>query len=482
MEKFYITTPIYYVNDVPHIGHAYTTLAADVLARFYRGLLGKEKVFFLTGTDEHGANVAQAAEKHGKSPREYADEVAPRFQEAWETLGIKPDYFIRTTDPRHEKIAQQILQEIYDKKYIYPGTYEGWYCIGCEKFLTETEVVGGKCPLHPTREPVYQKEKNYFLKLEELSKKVLKKIEAGEYKILPEERHNEVVSRLRSGVRDISISRAGVSWGIPVPWDSSQTIYVWVEALFNYYSATRFLENKEVFWPPDLQIMAKDILWFHSVIWQALLIAADLSLPKTIFAHGFFTLDGAKMSKSLGNVISPQELVKKYGQDGARYLLMSQYPFGSDGDISLSRFTEKYNSDLANGLGNLVSRVAKLCEPFDPKELVETRENRSIREIKSFLVDPQHPNFLRIDLALDLIWGKIRGLDGYINRERPWEKETGDRKKILGEIIKGTEALTSLFEIITTLEPFMPETSKKMLSIFSGNKIVMPVEPLFPRI
>ena len=467
--KFFLTTPIYYVNDVPHIGHAYTTIAADVVARYWRQKISKENVFFLTGTDEHGQKVAQAAKEKGLSPKEFVDSVAPRFEEAWKLLNIDYDYFIRTTDPKHESVVTDLLQKIYDAGYIYPGTYKGLYCVGCEKFLTESELVDGKCPLHPNKEPVHQEEKNYFLKLKELSRKVFEKIENGEYQILPEDKKKEIVSRIKQGVEDISISRAGVSWGIPLPWDKSQTIYVWVDALINYYSATRFIKGKEGFWPANLHLVGKDILWFHTVIWQAILIAAGIPLPKTIFAHGFFTIDGAKMSKSLGNVISPQELVEKYGVDGARYLVVSAYPFGSDGDISQEKFKEEYNAHLANGIGNLVSRIAKLCENsgFEfPQEKVLKFDDLVEENIKNY----------HFDEALKNLFDRfISGLDYSINKEEPW--------KLTGENLK--EFLTGSVSIIRNLSfnlrPFLPATSEKIEKQFLGPKIKSGL-PLFPRL
>lgn len=466
-KKFYVTTTIYYVNDVPHIGHAYTTLAGDVVARYWRQKLGKENVFFLTGTDEHGQKIQQTAEENGQTPKEFADAVAPRFQEAWKLLNIKYDHFIRTTDPRHEKVAQDLLQKIYDAGYVYKGTYEGLYCVGCEKFLTETDLVDNKCPLHPNKNPVHQKEENYFLKLKELSKRVLEKIENNEYEILPPFRKNEIVSRLKQGVDDISISRAGVSWGIPVPWDIKQTIYVWVEALMNYYSATQFLKGKEKFWPADIHLIGKDILWFHTVIWQALLIAAGVSLPKAVFAHGFFTIDGQKISKSLGNVIAPKELVNKYGIDGARFLIMSSYPFGSDGDISFSRFDERYNTYLANGLGNLVARVAKLCEKVTIVSLAKPLPNKNWAELIE--------NY-KLDEALLSVWNQIKTVDQYIDDNEPWK--ITDEKKLI-EVLN--YAVSQIGEIAFHLQPFLPETAEKVLKQFSQPKITSQT-PLFPRL
>lgn len=465
--KFYITTPIYYVNDVPHIGHAYTTLSADILARHFREKLGKENVFYLTGTDEHGQKVAEVAEGKGLSPKEFADQVSPKFAEAWNVLNISPDFFIRTTDPRHEKVASQLLQKIYDNGYIYEGTYEGLYCVGCEKFLTESELVDGKCPLHPNKLPIHQKEKNYFLKLSELSKKVLEKIQNKEYEIFPETRKSEVLARLNAGVEDISISREGVTWGIPVPWDNSQTIYVWVEALMNYYSATQFVEGKEKFWPADVHMIGKDILWFHTVIWQALLIAAELPLPKAILANGFFTIEGQKISKSLGNVISPAEFVEKYGVDGARYLLSTAVAFGNDGDINLAELDKKYNADLANGLGNLVSRIAKLCETSGLEfPLVETKTDQHIQDAL---------DRYEIDDAIRKLWEHVKHTDQMLSETKPWTKTGEELKEILRLSVEEIRL------IYTHLKPFLPETAKKIEDQFGKTEIAS-ANPLFARI
>lgn len=468
MSKYYVNTPIYYVNDVPHVGHFYTTLAADVVARYYRQKLGKENVLFVTGTDEHGAKVAEAAAAHNKTPQEYADEVAPTFQKAWDATDISYDYFIRTTNPEHKRIAQEILQKMYDAGYIYKGVYEGLYCVGCERYITEQDLVDGKCPLHPNQEPIHQKEDNYFFKLKDFGAQVRAKIASGEIEVLPESRRNEVLGRIDQGVEDISISRQGVTWGVQIPWDASQTVYVWVEALFNYYTATKIIDGKEDFWPNQLQLMAKDIVWFHAFIWPALLMAAGLPLPKTIFAHGFFTINGQKMSKSLGNVIAPQELVEKYGVDGARYLLLSAYSFGNDGDLALDKFSDTYNSDLANGLGNLISRTAKLCEGMDMGE----RRGKIITHRYE-----QRMESYAFKEVLDDIWMKVAELDKYFNHTEPWKLKDDPEalKEALLPVVQG------LVDIAVELEPFMPETAQKMRDQFSKS-VIEAAEPYFKRI
>ncbi|HKB88163.1 MAG TPA: methionine--tRNA ligase [Patescibacteria group bacterium] len=467
-KKYYVTTPIYYVNDAPHIGSAYTTLAGDIIARYYRGKFGKENVFFLVGTDEHGQKIQTVAKEKGLTPIQLADKVSQEFKEAWKLLNIDYDFFIRTTDPRHEKIVSELLQKVYDAGYIYSGIYEGPYCIGCERFYKESELVDGRCPLHPNKEISYQKEKNYFLKLKELvNDKVLPKLKSAEYNILPEERKNEILSRIEQGIEDVSVSREGVTWGIPLPWDKSQTIYVWVDALINYFSATKFLEDKEKFWPADLHLMAKDILWFHAVIWEALLIAAGEKIPDTVFAHGFFTIYGQKMSKSLGNVITPKQLVDKYGVDGARYLMISAVSFGSDGNISLKSFDTKFNSDLANGLGNVVARIAKLSEKVDVfTEYKPAFTKEYIKDVEEF----------KLDQVIGIVQTEIKSLDEMINKTEPWNIKDETKLKDFLQI-----CVDRIRQIGFELKPFLPETAQKIENQFKGPKIKSEA-PLFPRL
>ncbi|HYC79993.1 MAG TPA: methionine--tRNA ligase, partial [Candidatus Binatia bacterium] len=358
--KFYITTPIYYVNAKPHIGSAYTTIAADVLARLHR-LLGHETLF-LTGTDEHGAKIAEAAQAAGKKPQEFVDEVSAQFSLAWDILSIAPDDFIRTTEPRHKAAVKIFLEKLKESGKLYEGEYEGLYCVGHEAFIKESDLVDGVCPDHKTK-PELLKEKNWFFKLSDYQDILKKRIESDEIQIWPQARKNEVLSFISQGLEDTAISRPNVKWGIPLPWDENQTAYVWVEALFNYCSAIGYGADDErykKFWPADIHLMGKDIIKFHCVIWPALLLAIKEPTPKAIYANGFFTSGGQKMSKSLGNVIDPVEWAQKYGPDAVRYFVLREVPFGQDGDVSEEKFLARYNGDLANGLGNLFSRLTNM--------------------------------------------------------------------------------------------------------------------------
>ncbi len=459
-KTFFVTTPIYYVNDVPHIGHAYTTIAADVLARFHR--LRGEKVFFLTGTDEHGQKIAEAAAAAGLKPKEFCDKISPRFAEAWKKLNLTPDFFIRTTDPRHEKIVQEIIQKIYKAGFIYKGKYEGLYCVGCERFYAESEIVNGKCPLHPNKDLARSSEENYFLKLSGFQKILLAAIEnpkdKNHYEILPAERRHEILNRIRGGLEDVSISRAGVSWGIPIPWDRKQTIYVWFDALLNYYSALQFNKKSE-FWNNQVELIGKDILWFHSVIWPAMLIAAKIPPPKIIFAHGFWTVDGQKMSKSLGNVVDPFATAEKYGVDALRFYLFREVSFGHDGDFSEKRLTEKINSDLADGLGNLLNRSLVLCEKSFAGKVPEKIIDKNISAAAEKLVSEYEKDLesFNFHAALDKIWAFIFSLNKYINDTKPWE--VSDKKK-QAEIIYSL--LESLRVVAVLTYPFIPATSERI--------------------
>jgi methionyl-tRNA synthetase len=421
MRSFYVTTPIYYANDKPHVGHAYTTVAADVLARYWRQKLGQDQVFFLTGTDEHGQKIAEAAEKAGLTPHAFVNSLVPRFEETWQALNISNDIFMRTTKPEHLKFAQEFLKELYANGAIYKGEYVGFYCVGCEEYKTETQLIdsaatggaGGKiCPLHPNMTPEQRKEENYFFKFKDYASKVRELITSGALEVLPVERKNEVLSRSDGELHDLSISRPGLSWGIPIPWDETQTMYVWVEALLNYASALEIAELPS-FWPPKVQLMAKDILWFHAAIWPALLLAGNRETPKTVFAHGFFTIDGQKMSKTLGNVIDPNELVEQYGTDATRYFLLSAVPFGSDGDLAASRFAEVYQSDLANGLGNLLNRTVTL---MGRAEISPNSNSAAQIEGVSEAIEQ-----LKLDLGLKLIWEAIKAGNQYLESRKPWE-------------------------------------------------------------
>jgi len=471
MNKFFITTPIYYINDIPHIGHTCTTIAADIAARTHK-LLGEE-VFFLTGTDEHGQKVAESAAKENLKPIDYCDKISPRFEEAWKGLNIGFDFFIRTTNPNHEKVVGDLLQKIYDNGDAYKDKYEGWYCVGCEKFLTETELVDGHCPLHPPEKTVKKSEENWFFRLSKYVPKLIELIENNETNyIFPEGKRSEILAKLKAGVRDISLSRENVEWGISVPWDTKQTVYVWFDALINYYSATQFVEAKQEFWPANVHLIGKEILWFHTVIWQAMLLSAGFSvdqLPKKVYIHSFYMIDGQKMSKSLGNVISPQQLIDLFGVDGARYLIARSFPTENDSDVGIARFKEKYNADLANNLGNLVSRVAKLSEGCD----FGVFENNSIDKEFINSVD----NF-KFDEALSWVFGEyVDKTNNYLNQETPWklEKEDPKRKEVLSVCID------NLRKAALNLEPIMPETSKKILEVFEGE--IKPLEKsLFPRI
>ena len=487
MEKFYITTPIYYVNAKPHIGHAYTTLAADCLARYYRQKLGEDKVFFLTGTDEHGAKVAEAAARAHKEPRVFCNEVADEFKEAWKILEISYNQFIRTTDVDHEKRSAEFLNTLKEKGALYEGDYVGLYCTGCENFITEPQLdENGNCPDHQ-KKPETITEKNWFFTLQTYLPRVEELIRNDVLRIEPGIRKREVLGLFKQGLMDFSVSRPNVQWGIPLPWDRAQTIYVWVEALLNYWTALYDTPYAPL-WPPDVQLMAKDIIKFHCIFWPAMLLAYydndSSQLPSTIFAHGFFTVNGKKMSKTLENVIDPVTLVKEYGADAARYLIVSQFPFGNDGNIEADKFTEKYNADLANGIGNVVSRVSTLCEKkiTDWDRFWELLENyvNTYKKISSTHIFNAHMEKFQLVEALLLIIQSLQTIDYVLSKEKIWERDSTQRQdEILARLVFYTGQILCITHM---LKPFMPRTAQKIEHIFDvQNKKIHLGEHLFPR-
>lgn len=474
-KKFYITTPIYYVNDKPHIGHAYTTIAADVLARYYRQK--NYRVYFVTGTDEHGAKVAQSANAAGMEPKAFCDQNSALFKETFKALNISNDYFIRTTDERHRVGVVKFLSKLHSNGDIYEGTYEGLYCVGCERFIKEKELVDGLCPDHK-KAPEKVSERNYFFKLSKYLPAVRKLIEDGTIKILPHGREKEVLGLFKQDLEDFSVSRENVQWGIPLPFDEKQKTYVWVDALLNYITAIGYGDNDaffEAWWPADVHVMARDILKFHCVYWPALLLAAGLPVPKVVYLHGFFTLDGKKMSKTLGNVIDPNDLVKKFGIDATRYLLLTQFPFGQDGDIKESLFAEKYNADLANNLGNLVSRVLNMIEKYCggtvPKDVVSPIPLAHVGD---------YIELLQFDRALKELWEAVMKANQIIDEAEPWKlaKDPGKREQ-LETVLSQLAAL--LLEFAAAIEPFMPETADIIIGSLNEARITKG-DPLFKRV
>ena len=507
-QTFYVTTPIYYVNDVPHIGHAYTTVAADVLAR-YKRLCGYD-CFFLTGTDEHGQKVEKAAQAAGQTPLALADRVVERFKELWKALHITADDFIRTTQERHYKAVAALYQKVWDKGDIYLGDYEDWYCTPCETFWTESQLVNGnKCP--ECGRPVEKlKEKSYFFRMSKYQEPLLRYLEANPGFIQPASRYNEILSFVKGGLRDLSISRTTFKWGIPVPNDPGHVIYVWFDALTNYITAAGFPADEKRFkryWPADCHIIGKDILRFHAVYWPCFLMSADLPLPKKVFAHGWWTVEGQKMSKSLGNVVDPAQLVKEYGVDPIRYFLLREVPFGADGDFSRAAMVNRINSDLANDLGNLFSRalsmVVKYCDGLIPTPADLQAVDKGLQEVSAKVL-PQlakQMDDLAFNKALDSIWEIVNAGNKYIDETAPWALAKAEKDQPrLGTVLY--QALEALRICALLIAAFMPATAERMWSqlgmekdlwrhniqengkwggLKPGRKIAKPL-PLFPRI
>ena len=453
-EKFYITTPIYYASGAPHIGHAFNLIYADIIARSQKSK-GKS-VFFSAGLDEHGSKVEEKAVLENKPPQEFVDEIAEKYIDCWKKLNIEYDGFIRTTSEEHKKGVYYFFEKLKNAGAIYEGIYEGLYCVGCENFITEKNLINGLCPDHKQL-PQKLKEKNYFFALQKYLPTVKEKILNNEINIFPKSRRREIISIIENGISDFSLSREKVKWGIPFPDAQNQTIYVWTEALVNYLTVLDYPdgENFKKFWPADLHFVGADINKFHSIFWPAMLLAADLPLPKNIFAHGLFTINNQKMAKTLGNAIYPIDLINQFGVDGARYLLVSQFSAEEHGDIKKSAFKNKYNSDLANGIGNLFERtltliknaggVKKTAIDLSIKSAIEKETNNYRLNMENF----------KLFKALENIFSLIRESDKYINAQKPWSLEKGEElNKILFTVFE------TLKEIAISLEPFMPEKIK----------------------
>jgi len=492
-----LTTPIYYVNSDPHLGHAYTTVAGDVLARHHRQL--GEDVFFLTGTDEHGGKVARAAEEAGKSPKEFCDEVAARFRALTDALGASNDFFIRTTDPEHEQRVQAFVQLLHDRGELYEGTYGGLYCSGCEQFYAESDLIqpGNLCPLHNTPAE-WVEERNWFFPLSKWAPRLLELYDANPEFVRPRARYNEARSLIASGLEDVSFSRATVSWGVPVPWEPEQTIYVWVDALLNYRTALEYGLGCDVtatFWPTTVHLMAKDILRLHGITWPAMLLAAGYEPPQGLFVHGYFTSGGQKMSKSLGNVIDPFEVIELLGADALRYYLLREVQWGSDGDVTWDGLHRRYEGELANELGNLVSRATAMIDRYRGGTVPEgTNALDSVHEAVA-------ARLAAIDLtgALDEIWVLVRAANRHVEEQQPWvlakSEEPDDARRLDDALYTLADTVRALAVL---LHPFVPASAERMLAavgdtggvaweraalgLLPAGATVQRPEPLFPKI
>jgi len=472
--SFYVTTPIYYVNDVPHIGHAYTTIAADVVARYHR-LIGDD-VFFLTGVDEHGQKVQQAASKARIDPQTHCDRLMPQFQHLWKLLNISNDAFIRTTDSSHQTVVQHYLQHLFEKGLIYGADYTGWYCAFDERFWTDKDVEQGLCP--DCHRPVEQlSERNYFFRMSQFQKQLIAHIQDHPDFIRPASRQNEVLGFLQKPLADLSISRpkSRLSWGITIPFDPSYVTYVWFDALVNYVSALDYLPasgGHAHYWPANLHLVGKDILTTHAIYWSTMLMALDLPLPRTLFAHGWWTVDGEKMSKSRGNVVDPCHIVQAFGADAFRYFLLREVPFGQDGDFSELSMIGRINSDLANGLGNLLSRTIALIQRFadgvvpNQSDANWTTLEVELKEAAETLVHETlpfhlHPTRLDFHRLLESIWGLIQLGNQYIDKTEPWvlAKQPAQRPRL--HIVLAT-TIEILRFLCVAISPLMPDTAQEM--------------------
>ncbi len=468
-QKFYVTTPIYYVNGEPHLGHAYTTIAADIVARYHR--LKGDRVFFLTGTDEHGLKIQQTAEKLGITPKELADRNAERFKELWKVLNISYDRFIRTTEPDHVEAVKHILQKCYENGDIYKGYYEGWYCVGCEEFKTEKELLEGNvCPIH--KKPCeYIREETYYFRLSKYTEPLLEFYEKNPNFVKPAYRFNEVKEFVRQGLKDISITRPRnrVKWGIPAPFDENQTVYVWFDALTNYLSGVGYPKPKyREWWPADLHLVGKDILRFHAVYWPAFLMSAGEELPKQVFAHGWWLVEGHKISKSLGNVIDPFVAVEKIGVAPFRYILFRETPFGEDGNLTRESVLNRVNGELVNEIGNLYSRVVAMVHKYLGGEINKVSETPQREEYERLTAEvlENYKNLLeelKFHKTLEEVLRLSEFLNRYVDYTKPWELKKENReetlKGVLYLLLDGLRVITHL------LYPFMPTAMERALKM-----------------
>jgi methionyl-tRNA synthetase len=486
---FYITTPIYYVNAQPHLGHAYTTIACDVLARHMRQR--GEDVFFLTGTDEHGEPVADAAKAQGLEPKELADRNAERFKALMPRLNASNDFFIRTSDPQHMEKVQEVLQRVHDNGHTYKGMYEGWYCPRCADFKVENEILeGNRCPIHEI-ELTREQEENWFFRLSTFQEALEKLYSDRPDIVMPQRHFNEARAFIAQGLQDVSLSRARLTWGIPVPWDGdppAHVFYVWFDALLNYYTALSYARPGEDltdrYWPATYHVIGKDILKFHTIFWPAMLMAADLPVPEHVFVHGFLLgADGRKMSKSLGNVLDPFEVIEEYGTDALRFYLMRDVPFGGDGTVGMDGVKTRYDTELANEYGNLASRTIAMVQRYrdgvvpavatDPA--LDTELQGLPAEVAA-LMDRAEPT-----QALEHIWRRVRRLNRYVEEQAPWQlardPAAADRlDRTLASLIEGLRTVNVM------LEPFMPETTAKLrVALGSPGGALAALDPLFPK-
>ena len=465
--RYYVTTPIYYVNSTPHIGHAYTTCAADILVR-HRKQRGDE-TFFLTGVDEHGTKVSRAAEEQGLAPQDYVDQIANSWRELPARLNAEPDFFIRTSDDGHKRFVREFLQKIYDNGDVYESVYSGLYCVGCEEFKSEDELIDGRCPIHLTV-PEQIEEANYFFRLSAYQDRLLELYDSRPEFVLPGFRYNEARSFIAGGLQDFSISRAGQAWGIPLPWDEDQVAYVWADALINYLSALTYARPGEdlipLFWPEVRHVMAKDILRFHCVYWPAMLMSAGYDVPKEIFVHGYLLLDDKKISKSQGNIVEPLELIDIYGADAVRYWCARAVTFGQDGSASLDGIHERYERELGNDFGNLLSRTTAMIARYRGGRIGDRvgRNEALARLIEEVRVGAAN-DLDRFDItsAIDRIWLVVRWLNGYVTENAPWEiakdeARAGELDAVLYDLADGLRATA------IALSAYLPEKAPQVLA------------------